>query len=107
MILSSESLPANVTRVRSLVGVRPLVYQQIVTFRKLSITKFAYKLLLRSRSTFLTAGRGCGGRGRRCRHRRRRCVRGILIDRIHDHARICRIDRGGRYGEIIQSIFVI
>lgn len=50
MILSTESLAANVTAIWTLIGVRPLVNQQVVGFGELSVAVFAYKLLLRSRS---------------------------------------------------------
>lgn len=47
MILPSESLAANVTGIRPLIRMRPFMNQQIVRFRKLSITKFTDKLFLR------------------------------------------------------------
>lgn len=49
MILPSERLPANIARIRPLVCMRPLVYQQIITFRELSVAKFTYKLFFRPR----------------------------------------------------------
>ena len=45
MILSPKRLPANVAGVRSLVRVCSLVDQQVVGFGKLSVAKFANKLL--------------------------------------------------------------
>lgn len=46
VILPPESLPTNIATIRPLIRVCPLVNQQIVTFRKLPVTKFAYELLL-------------------------------------------------------------
>jgi hypothetical protein len=46
MILPPERFAADVTRVRTLVGVRSLVYQQIVRLGELSIAIFADELLL-------------------------------------------------------------
>lgn len=48
MILSSKSFPANVTRIRPLIRVSPLVYQQIIALGELSVAEFAYELFLRS-----------------------------------------------------------
>lgn len=50
MILPSESFATNITRVRPFVSVGPLVYQQIVTFSKLSIAKFADELFFWARA---------------------------------------------------------
>jgi len=46
MILSAEGLPTYVARVRPLIGVRPLVDQQIVAFRELPMAELADELLL-------------------------------------------------------------
>lgn len=46
MILSPESLSANVARVRPLIGVRALVDEQIVGFRELAVAELADELLL-------------------------------------------------------------
>lgn len=56
VILSSESLVADVTRVRPLVCVCPLVDQEVVGFGKMSATKFANKLLLGLGRQSATAG---------------------------------------------------
>lgn len=48
MILPAEGLAAYIARVRSLVGMRPLMDQQIVAFRELSIAELADELLLGS-----------------------------------------------------------
>lgn len=46
MILSAEGLSAYVARVRPLVGVRPLVNQQVVALGELSIAELADELFL-------------------------------------------------------------
>lgn len=46
MILSTECFAADITRVGTLIGVRTLVYQQIVRLGELSIAIFADELLL-------------------------------------------------------------
>lgn len=48
MILPSKRFPANVTGIRSLIRVGPLVYQQIIALGELSVAEFAYELFLRS-----------------------------------------------------------
>lgn len=50
VVLSSESLPANVTGVRPLVRVGSFMDKQVVRFRELAIAVFANKLLLRPRT---------------------------------------------------------
>lgn len=51
MILATESFAANVATIRSLIGVRALVDQQIVAFGELTIAVLANELLLRTRSS--------------------------------------------------------
>lgn len=69
MVLSPEGFFAYVTRVRSLVRVGPLVYQQIVALSELSVAETAYELFLGSRRPADT-GDGADGRGSRpCGHR--------------------------------------
>jgi hypothetical protein len=46
VVLAPERLPADVTRVRSLVRVRPLVDQQVIRLGELPAAKLAYELLL-------------------------------------------------------------
>lgn len=53
MILPPESLPANITTVRPLVRMGPLVDQQVVALRKLPIAKFTYELFFRSHRALL------------------------------------------------------
>ena len=48
MILTTEGLAANVTRVRPFVGVSPLVNEQIVGFGELTVAELADELLLGS-----------------------------------------------------------
>lgn len=48
VVLSSESLAANITRVRSFICMRPFVDEQIVRLCELSIAIFTNKLFLRS-----------------------------------------------------------
>lgn len=48
VVLSSECLAANVTRVRSFVSMRPFMDEQIVRLCELSVAIFANKLFLRS-----------------------------------------------------------
>lgn len=45
MILPSERLSTNITGIRSLVSVSPLVYQQVVALRKLPVAILADELL--------------------------------------------------------------
>ena len=49
VVLSSKGFPANVARVRSLVRVRPLVDQQVVTLGELPVAELANETLLWSR----------------------------------------------------------
>lgn len=89
MILPSESFAAYVARVRPLVGVRPLMDQQIVAFGELSAAELTNKLflgpgcpaspwytrvhrdrgVLRGRGGGRGRGRGAAGGGRRGRRR--------------------------------------
>lgn len=48
MVLSPERLSADVARVRPLVGVRALVYQQIVGLGEVAAAEFANELLFRT-----------------------------------------------------------
>ena len=49
MVLSAKGFPADVARVRSLVRVRPLVDQQVVTLGELPVAELANETLLWSR----------------------------------------------------------
>ena len=49
VVLSSKGFPADVARVRSLVRVRPLVDQQVVTLGELPVAELANETLLWSR----------------------------------------------------------
>lgn len=51
VILSSKGLPTNIARIRPLIGMRPLVDQQIVALRELPVAELADELFLRSRRT--------------------------------------------------------
>ena len=51
MVLSSKGFPADVARVRSLVRVRPLVDQQVVTLGELPVAELANETLLWSRGS--------------------------------------------------------
>lgn len=50
VILATEGLAANITAVGALVGVSPLVDQQVVGLGELTVAVFADELLLRTRS---------------------------------------------------------
>lgn len=68
VVLPSERLSADVARVRPLVSVRSLVYEQVVAFGELSVAKFAYELFLGSRGPTVAwqtdlSGGGGGGSG--------------------------------------------
>lgn len=94
MILPSEGFAAYVARVRPLVGVRPLVDEEIVALGELSAAKLTNKLFLgpgRPASPWYTrvhrGDRGVlGGRGRG-RGRGRRAARGGRRGRREDGAR--------------------
>lgn len=80
VILPSEGLSANVARVRPLVGVRSLVYQQIIAFRELAATELADELLFGpgrpARPRYARLGGGGGGLQRRRGGQRGRGQRG-------------------------------
>uniref|UniRef100_A0A2M4DL90 Putative secreted protein n=1 Tax=Anopheles darlingi TaxID=43151 RepID=A0A2M4DL90_ANODA len=63
MILPPERLPADITRVRPLIGVRTLVDEQIVGFGKLPITVLADELLLWTGTATTTTTTGTAGSG--------------------------------------------
>lgn len=49
MILPSKSLLTNITGIRSFIGMRTFVYEQIVRLAELAITEFTNELFLRPR----------------------------------------------------------
>ena len=80
VILPSEGLSANVARVRPLVGVRSLVYQQIIALGELAATELADELLFGpgrpARPRYPRLGGGGGGLQRRRGGQRGRGQRG-------------------------------
>lgn len=81
VILPPERLPTYVTGVGPLVRMRPFVYQQIVTFRELSITKFTYELFFWSRTSLLP--RHYHVTGDRAGRRASRTIYRILVHGVH------------------------
>lgn len=75
MVLSPERFFAYVARVRSLVRVSPLVYQQVVALGELSVAESAYELFFRPGRPADADG-GTGGHSRGPRSAGRRAVRG-------------------------------